>query len=94
MEALDTVSGVMNNPYVTATMTLFVILYGALARPDLPDFVMNLFDNPIFRLVVLFLIGFISVRNTQVALIVALAFTITMNLVSERKMVEGFMAYQ
>ena len=94
MDFLENFSGAMNNPYVTATLTLFLILYETLARPDLPDWMMALFENPLFRVLVLFLIAFMASHNAQVAIIVAIVFTITMNLVSERKMAEGFMAYQ
>ena len=94
MDVLDNLTDLMNNPYFSAGLTLFLVLYGGMAKPDLPDFVMDLFDNALFRVLVLFLIAFTSVRNSQVALVVAVVFTITMNLVSERKMAEGFMAYQ
>lgn len=94
MDVLDNLTGLMNNPYFSASLTLFLVLYGGLAKPDLPDFVMNLFDNALFRVLVLFLIAFTASKNAQVAILVAVVFTITMNLVSERKMAEGFMAYQ
>lgn len=91
---MDQLNNLMQNPYFSAALTLFLVLYGALARPDLPDYVMNLFENPFFRVLVLVLIAFTATKNLQVALISAVVFTLTMNLVSERKMAEGFMAYQ
>tara|TARA_R100001163_G_C5068360_1_gene208491 strand:+ start:7248 stop:7523 length:276 start_codon:yes stop_codon:yes gene_type:complete len=91
---MDTVTQYLQNPYVSATLTIFLVLYGALARPDLPDFVMDLFDNALFRMLVLFLIAYTASTNLQVAMLVAVGFTLTMNLLSERKMAEGFMAYQ
>lgn len=94
MDVIDQLTAQLNNPYVSATLTLFLVLYGGMAKPDLPDFVMDLFDNPLFRVAVLFLIAFTASKNAQVALVVAVVFTVTMNLVSERKMAEGFMAYQ
>jgi hypothetical protein len=89
----NTVTDFLQNPYVSATLTLFLVLYGGLAKPDLPDFILDLFDNAIFRMLVLFLIAYTASNNPQVAILVAIAFTITMNLLSERKMAEGFMAY-
>jgi len=91
---MDIVTQYLQNPYVSATLTLFLVLYGALARPDLPDFVMDLFDNALFRMLVLYLIAYTASNNPQVAILVAVGFTLTMNLLSERKMAEGFMAYQ
>jgi len=90
---MDQVTDFLQNPYVSAPLTLFLILYGALARPDLPDFIMDLFDSAIFRMLILFLIAFTASKNPQIAIIVAVVFTLTMNLLSEKKMAEGFMAY-
>lgn len=90
---MDRLTQALQNPYVSATLTLFLVLYGGLAKPDLPDFVMDLFDNALFRVLVLFLIAFTASKNAQVALLIAVGFTVTMNLLSERKMAEGFMAY-
>jgi hypothetical protein len=86
------VTKVLNNPYVSAALTLFVILYASLARPQLPEALLMLFDNVFFRLLMLFLIAFMAVHNTQVALIVSVAFLITMNLLSEQRLAEGFVA--
>lgn len=85
---------VLGNTYVSAAVTLFLILYASLARPQLPVFIAKLFDNPLFRLLVLFGIAFMASRNFQVALLVSVAFTVTMNLLNEQKIVEGFMAQQ
>ena len=82
------------NPYVSATLTLFLILYGSLAAPQLPVSVMNLFDNAGFRLLVLVGIAFFANRNLQVALLVAIVFIITMNVLNEQRIVEGFLARQ
>ena len=54
---MDQVTNFLQNPYVSAGLTLFLVLYGGMAKPDLPDFVMDLFDNAIFRVLVLFLIA-------------------------------------
>ena len=90
---MENMSGFMQNPYVSATLVLFLILYSSLARPDLPDFIMNLFNNAIFRMLILFLIAYIAANNVQVAILVAIGFTVTMMLLSERKMAENFVAF-
>lgn len=90
---MDRVTEYLQNPYISAALTLFLVLYGGMAKPDLPDFVMDLFDNAFFRVLVLFLIAFTATKNSQIALMIAIGFTVSMNMLSERKMVEGFMAY-
>lgn len=86
------IQNLLNNNYLTAALTLFLVLYGAMARPQLPMFMMYLFDNVLFRLLVLFSIVYLSNRNIQVSLIVAVAFVITMGLLNQQHMMEGFYA--
>lgn len=80
----------LNNNYVKAGAALFLVLYSSLARPQLPQFVMDLFDNSIFRLAVLTLVVFMGNGNIQIALLTAVAFTITMSMLNEQKIAEGF----
>lgn len=80
----------LSNNYVKTGLALFLVLYSSLARPQLPQFVMDLFDNSIFRLVVLTLVVFMGNGNIQIALLTAVAFTITMSMLNEQKIAEGF----
>jgi len=93
-QVTDRLNLALANPYVAAGLTLFLVLYGGMAKPTLPDFVADLFDNAVFRFLFLALIAFTATKNSQIALITALAFGITMNLLSERKTAEGFLASQ
>jgi hypothetical protein len=83
--------GILSNVYVNSFLTLFLIMYASLARPQLPNFLMDLFDNWAFRLVFMTGLAFLASRNIQAAILVAVAFTVTMNLLSEQKIVEGFL---
>jgi hypothetical protein len=87
---LDSLTGLVGNKYVSTSASLFLILYAGMARPQLPQFVANLFDNAVFRLTILSLIVFMSGQNIQLSVMVAIAFTITMNLLNEQKIAEGF----
>ena len=84
------VSNVMNNPYVSGFLTLFGILYISMARPALPVFMQELFEYVWFRFFVLVLTAYIATKNLKVALIVAIAFVVTLNLLNEQKIAEGF----
>lgn len=79
------------NQYVGAALTLFLVLYGGMAGPKLPGFVANLFENALFRLVVLFLIAYTASRNTTIALATSVVFALVMTYLSEMRMAEGFM---
>lgn len=83
----------LSNPYVAGAIVVIAIFYGSLARPELPMAVHRLFDSPIFRFIILTLIAWVGSKNIQVALVIAIVFMITMNLLSEQKLSEGFVAY-
>jgi len=75
---IDTFLGnALNNPYVNAALTIFLVLYAGLAAPNLPPFIAGLFDCALFKFLVLFLI--LAVRNysTTVALLGALGFILS-----------------
>lgn len=83
---------VMGNNYFSAVLTLFLVLYAAMARPQLPPFIASLFGSPLFRFVVFALIAYMSSKDLTVAVMVAVAFVVTMGLLHEQKVAEGFMA--
>jgi len=88
----QTVVNVMQNKYVSGFITLFCILYISLARPALPDYIHSLFDNKLFRFLVLVMTAYIATMNLRVALIVTIAFIVTLNLLNEQKIAEGFIS--
>ncbi len=87
---MATARDILTNKYVTASVSLFVIVYASLARPQLPGFVAALFDSAVFRVIFLTMLVYMSNQNLQISIMIALAFTITMNLLNEQKIAEGF----
>lgn len=91
MELVDsTMSQLFSNKYSSAVITLFLVLYGGLAAPKLPKFVIQLFDNAIFRILVLSLIVYKGNRDPKFAIMIGVAFTVTLNVISKQKFLEGF----
>jgi len=86
MSSLD----IVEHPYVKVVVFIFLVVYASLARPDLPPFMVNLFENPIFKLLVLALIVYRGNKDPQMALMIAIAFMVTLNLISEQKTKETF----
>jgi hypothetical protein len=77
--SLDTfLTTVLANPYVSAALTIFVLLYAGLAAPNLPPYIAALFDSNIFKLLFLFAILVVRNYNTTVAIIMALAFVLSL----------------
>lgn len=67
-------SSLLTNPYISFALQVMVIFYAALVAPTLPPFMVDLFDNTIARIVVAFLILFLSTKNAALSLVLAAAF--------------------
>ena len=78
------------NKYFFAVFSIFMFMYAAQIRPTLPKFIMDLFQNPIFRVAILFLVLVRGYKDPQFSLIVAVAFLLIMNVVNEQLFRENF----
>ena len=91
MDRIDNVlETVFSNKYSSVVLTMFLVFYSGLAAPSLPSFVRNLFENPIFRILILSLIVYKGNKDPQLAIMIAVGFTVTMNFVSSQKFFENF----
>jgi len=77
---------VLDNQIVSSVLGLFLVLYAGLAAPKLPRSIAKLFDNPIFRIIVLFLVAFMASKNKSVALIAAVGLVISFQTLNRHKM--------
>jgi phage-related protein len=68
---------ILDNPYAKNIIKMFLVLYAGLAAPRLPAFLAGLFNNALFRIVVLFLIAYLGLKDTSIALLSAVAFTLS-----------------
>lgn len=84
---------VLDNPYVSSVLSLVIILYASLAAPRLPASASALFNNAWFRLLVLFTIAYIGAKDPSIAIIVALAFTITLQTLHSQSLQSQLAAY-
>lgn len=80
----------LNNPYVATGASLFLVLYGGMAAPNLPRQIATLFDHAWFRLFILFLIGYTGNRNPMVALLIAVGLVVSMNTLTKYQVEEKF----
>ena len=67
----------LDNPYVSGALTIFLIVYASMAAPKLPHYIAKLFDYTLFKLLMFFLIVYISKKNATVALIAAVALMVS-----------------
>ena len=81
---LAKLDSLFNNKTFTTVVSLTLALYAGLAAPALPDSIVYFFDTIVGKLLFLFLIGFVASRNVQVALMIALAFLVTLYVANKR----------
>lgn len=91
MDSVDEyLSIAFTNPYTKSILTLFLVLYGGLAAPKLPDSLLKLFDNQMFRIIILALIVYMGQKDAMFAIMIAVAFVISMNTLNQKKIKEKF----
>lgn len=83
MDIFKTLNGTLSvlrtNPYLFASINLFLILYASFAAPNLPANIAGMFENPIFKLLIMTLLMiFVHGRNWTTAILVAVGFTLSM----------------
>lgn len=90
-ETLDTVLEPLHkNPTLFTFVSLFLILYGSLAKPQLPPIMRQLFDNAIFRVIILSSILLRNGNDIQLSLMIAIAYVYTIQLNNMEKTKEKF----
>ena len=88
--AKDYLDKFFENEYTGTILSVMLVLYGGLAAPKLPSFVRKLFENAIFRVIILALVAYGGNKNPKVAIIIAVAFILSMNMIRENDFVENF----
>ena len=79
----------LDNEYVNAGLSLFLILYAGMVAPKLPNFLVNLFDNYIFKLLAFFLIVYLSKKDVTLAIIAAVAVMVSIMALNKIKLNEN-----
>jgi hypothetical protein len=79
-----------SNKTLFTFVTLFLVLYGSLAKPKLPPILRQLFDNAIFRVGILSLILIKKGSNVNFSLMLAIAYIYTMQMNNMEKTKEKF----
>ena len=79
-----------DNKTFSTSMSLLLALYAGAAAPALPNNVIVFFDTVIGKLLITFLIAYLSSKNIQLALMLAVAFVVSLNIINTNKINEGF----
>ena len=66
----------------SSIISLILVLYAGLAAPKLPKSISKLFENKIFKLIVLIVIAYSASKDSSVAIITAVALVLSMQTLS------------
>tara|TARA_B100000963_G_scaffold340681_1_gene339592 strand:+ start:765 stop:1739 length:975 start_codon:yes stop_codon:yes gene_type:complete len=80
-EKVDTM---LEDRTTSIVVSLVLALYAGLAAPKLPNSVVKFFDTMLGKVIFIFLIGFVASRNVQVALMIAVAYVVTLHIANKR----------
>jgi len=80
------------NKYFFAIFAILSTMYAFQIRPNLPDFLVKLFQSSLFRVFILFLILVRGYKDVQFSILVAAAFVIIMDAVRQQVFKENFSA--
>tara|TARA_B110000908_G_scaffold171663_2_gene235218 strand:- start:236 stop:577 length:342 start_codon:yes stop_codon:yes gene_type:complete len=90
-ESLDNILEPLHqNKTIFTFVTLFLVLYGSLAKPKLPTVIRQLFDNAIFRTMILSLILLRKGNDLHLSLMIAVAYIFTLQINNLQKTKEKF----
>lgn len=79
----------LDNEYINAGLSLFLILYASMVAPKLPNFLVNLFDNYLFKFLMFFLIVYISRKDVTIAIICSVAVMVSLLALNRIKLNES-----
>ena len=79
----------LDNVYINTALKIFLVLYAALAAPKLPISLTILFDNIFVRIGFAFMIVFMSLRDPGLAIMIAIAFIVTMQTATKNKLINS-----
>ena len=79
----------LENVFLYSILVVFLTMYGPRLHPKLPVTIRNLFNNPLFRMIILFLIGYLLNRDFLASLVLAIIFTVTFNILQTQEVVDG-----
>jgi len=87
---INNVLSPLETPAIAGLLRLFLVLYGGLMAPALPDSILKWFGYVPFRIFVLFLIAYTGNRDPALSVLIAVAFYVSMNVLAGRRAFEKF----
>lgn len=76
----------IESTWLFGVLSLFLALYGPRLQPKLPAVIRNLFNNSLFRGVVLFLVVYLAGKDMAASLTIAIIFLVVMGMLQQSNM--------
>ena len=83
-------NSIFENKYTSTIVTMILIVYASHSRSKLPSIFEKLFNNPIFRIFILSLIVYRGNKDPRFSIIVAVGFSVIMDILSKQKIIDTF----
>jgi len=84
---------VLDNPYAMAVTKVTLALYGAQIAPKAPEFMQKMFQYTLVKILLIFFIVYVSEKDFQLALLIAVIYVLSMNALSGRGLFESYADY-
>lgn len=68
----------LENPIANGVLKIFLIVYAAAILPELPNYMLKILQKPVMKMVFLFLVSYVGIKDPVMSLLIAIAFTLTM----------------
>lgn len=81
---------VLGNQYAMASIKIFLILYASQIAPKLPSLVQNTLQNTFVKIIGVALIAYLAEVDFQLAIILAVIFVLSTNVLSGRSIFESY----
>ena len=78
-----------NNQMVYSVVSILLVLYSALAAPKLSKSFAKVFDNPLVKILYMFLIGYLATKNPTVSIMAAVALFLTLQTLASHDVAEA-----
>lgn len=91
---MNTIDRVLDNQWVVIVLSLLTACYAGLAAPKLGPAATEVLTSDYVRFLVVFIVAFMPRKNFQLALIIAVGFVVTSNIMFQYKILENFMSQE
>ena len=89
-QIVNNIENVFNNQTFVTVLSIILAFYAGAIAPALPNNVIYFFDSIIGKVLFIFLIGYMASRNVQIALMLSVAFVVTLTISNKNKIKESY----